>query len=286
MFAIGGRTHVLVIDDLGVEHAWPSSAIFRQFDQLRADHDPLGHVVRKLGFVLIVDRPGFVRLRLRPLLVSTRAVATLLYWLAERRPARGAIAWFDDGWHDEVCGGLRQLYRRLTALFQDSTEVPAPESYLATPRSLDAVLDPPGHLCAPLLETWLSGSREDLIASAQRLGLWQRAMVAVRDPAEGSFWFRHSGGALRIYGSEWSARAAGLRLREQPDRAYGRWIEQCCAAVDESEKARVELVHASVIGMDGQTRRWRYERLMLPFVAADGRRAVMSVSAGDPGPGR
>lgn len=280
-----GQAQYLVIDDCGEEHFWPSATIFREFDGLRSDCDPLAYAVRNLGFVLIIDRPGFLRLRLRPLLVSSRAVAALLYWLAERRPARSAIAWFDDVWHDEVCGGPKQLYSRLTEILNASTGNLLAEPYLATRRSMDTVLDQPGHPFAPLLKTWLRSSREDLMASAQRQGLWQRAMVAERDPASGEFCFRHSGGSIQLYGAEWSAQAAGRRLSEQPDAAYGRWIDRGCAAVDESGTARVELVHATV-SAGRQVRRWRYERLLLPFEAADSRRVVMSISARDPGPGR
>jgi hypothetical protein len=282
----GGQAQYLVIDDCGEEHFWPSAAIFREFDGLRTDCDPLSYAVRNLGFVLIIDRPDFLRLRLRPLLVSSRAVAALLYWLAERRPARSAIAWFDHTWHDEVCGGPKQLYARLTEILNSSTRSRLDEPYLATRRSMDTVLDQPGHPFALLLKTWLRSSREDLIASAQRQGLWERAMVAERDPATGDFCFLHSGGSIQLYGAEWSAKAAGRRLSEQPDAAYGRWIEQGCRAVDEARMARVELVHAAVSGAGGQVRRWRYERLLLPFEAADSRRVVMSITARDPGPGR
>jgi hypothetical protein len=286
MVSAGGQAQYVVIDDLGEEHPWPSTRIFNEFECIRADYDPLAYAVRNLGFVLIVDRPGFLRLRLRPLLVSSRAVAATFYALAERRPARSAIAWFDDAWHDEVCGGPKQLYRRLTELLHSSTRNFVAESFLATRRSLDAVLNPPGHPFAPLLTSWLKGSREDLMASAQRQGLWERAMVAERDPTSNVFRFRHSGGSIQLYGSEWRDKAVGRRISEQPDRLYGQWIEDGCAAVDESGTARVELVHAAVTAGDGQVRRWRYERLMLPFADADGRRLVMSVSARDPGPGR
>jgi hypothetical protein len=280
------HAHYLLIDDLGEEHTWPSSAMLREFAQLQPDYDPLDYAVRNLGFVLIIDRAGSLRLRLRPLLVSSRAIAALLYWLAERRPARSALSWFDETWHDEVCGGPKQLYQRLTELLHNSTRSVVSEPYLATRRNMDAILDPPGHPFAPLLQAWMRGSREDLLDSAQQQGLWQRAMVAERDPDSGGFRFRHSGGSIQLYGAEWTGKAAGKRLGEQPDGVYGNWIEQGCAAVDDAETARVELVHAAVMGGDRQIRRWRYERLMLPFTARDGRRVVMSISARDPGPGR
>ncbi|HEX2116590.1 MAG TPA: hypothetical protein VHM01_19470 [Alphaproteobacteria bacterium] len=286
MASAGGHAQYLLIDDLGEEHPWPSSRIFKEFDAARADYDPLAYAVRNLGFVLIVERPGFLRLRLRPLLVSSRAVAAMFYCLAERRPPRSAIAWFDDAWHDELCGGPKHLYRRLTEILHRSARSFVAEPFLATRRSLDAVLNPPGHPFAPLLKSWLNGSRDDLLVSAQQQGLWERAMVAEQDPVTGVFRFRHSGGSIQLYGSEWSDKAVGRRVSEQPDSAYGRWIEDGCAAVNETNDARVELVHAAVTRSDGEVHRWRYERLMLPFKAVDGRRMVMSVSARDPGPGR
>jgi len=276
----------LVIDDLGEEEPWPSARILRQLDCARADFDVLDYAVRNLGYVLIIDRPDFLRLRMRPLLVSSRAVAALFYYLAERRPRRAAISWFDDAWRDEVCGDTKTLFRRVSEILHASVGAAVPEPFIATRRSLETILTPAGHPFAPLLRCWIAGSRGDLLGAVKAVGLWDRAMVAQRNPERGHFVFRHSGGAIQLYGGAWGERAIGRRLSEQPDHEYGRWIEQGCAAVDESRVARCELVHATVRRSDGEVRRWRYERLMLPFQTADGRRAVLSVPARDPGPGR
>jgi hypothetical protein len=278
--------HTIVIDDRGEEEPWPSARILKDIDPAHADFDAVDFAVRNLGYVLIVDRPDFVRVRLRPLLTSSRAVAALYFYLAERSPPRAAIAWFDDAWHDEVCGNAKALIARLTSLLHGSTRVPVPEPHIATRRSLDTVLNPDGHPFAPLLRAWLKGSRDELQAVAREYGLWDRANIAERDPDRGDFFFRHVGKAIQVYSPEWGTRAVGRRLSEQPDSAYGRWIEAGCAAADDSRMARCELVHASVAWRGGEVRRWRYERLMLPFEAADGRRMVMSISARDPGPGR
>lgn len=279
-------TTTRVIDDRGEEEPWPSVRILKDLDMTRADFDAADYVVRNLGYVLIVDRPDFVRLRLRPLLVSSRTVAGLFYYLAERRPRRAAIAWYGDAWHDEVCGNAKDLFARLTELLHGSTRGPMPEPHIATRRSMDTVLSPAGHPFAPLLRAWLKGSRDDLLAAAREYGLWDRANVVERDPVRGDFFFRHVGKAIQVYSPEWGSRAVGRRLGEQPDSAYGKWIEAGCAAVDDTRVARCDLVHASVAWRDGEVRRWRYERLMLPFEMAGGRRVVMSISARDPGPGR
>jgi hypothetical protein len=279
-------TTTRVIDDRGEDEPWPSVRILKDLDLRRVDFDAADFVVRNLGYVLIVDRSDFVRVRLRPLLVSSRTVAGLFYYLAERRPRRAAIAWFGDAWHDEVCGNIKDLFARLSALLQASSRGPVAEPYIATKRSMDTLLAPPGHPFAPLLRAWLKGSRDDLLGTAREYGLWDRANVVERDPVRGDFFFRHVGKAIQVYSSEWGSRAVGRRLGEQPDSAYGKWIEAGCAAVDESGMARCDLVHASVAWRDGEMRRWRYERLMLPFETADARRVVMSISARDPGPGR
>jgi hypothetical protein len=283
---IDRHAHYLIIDDLGEEQPWPSAHILNELDSSRADFDTLDYIVRNLGYALIIDRPDFLRLRLRPLLVSSRTVAALFYYLAERSPQRTGISWFGDVWRDEVCGHPKDLFRRLTEILHASTRSDLTERFLSTRRSIDAILNPAGHAFAPLLRAWLKGSREDLIATARAHGLWDRAMLAERDPERGDFVFRHSGGAIQLYDAGWGGQAVGRRISEQPDGAYGRWIEQGCAAVDEARSARVELVHALVAGPDCEPQRWRYERLMLPFQGKDDRRVVMSISAPDPGPGR
>ena len=284
--AIERITRTLVIDDRGEQEPWPSRRILEGLGAANADFDAADYVVRNLGFVLIIDRPDFLRLRLRPLLVSGQAVAALFFYLAERAPRRAAIAWFGDAWHDEVCGNAKDLLARLSALLHTSTRGPVPEPYIATRRSMDTVLTQAGHPFAPLLRAWLKGSRDELLGAAREYGLWDRANVVERDPGRGDFVFRHVGKSIQVYSPDWGTRAVGRRLAEQPDSAYGRWIEAGCAAADDARMARCELVHASVNWRDGEMRRWRYERLMLPFETAEGRRVVMSISARDPGPGR
>jgi hypothetical protein len=277
----------LVIDDLGEERPWPSPHILRQLHCDGADFDALDYIVRNLGYVLIVDRPDFVRVRLRPMLVSSRTVAALYYSLAERRPRRTAISWMTERWNHEVCGEPKDLFRRLTDILHGSMRSDPPEPFIATPRSMETVLAPGGHPFAPLLRGWLKGSwRDDIMEAVRSHGLWDRAMLAERDGASGQFFFRHSGGSIQLYGGSWAEKAVGRRVADQPDPAYGQWIADGCAAVDEAKAARCELVHATVTRADGEVQRWRYERLMLPYQTADGRRLVLSVSARDPGPGR
>jgi hypothetical protein len=278
--------HTMVIDDRGEEEPWPSARILKDLAATHADFDAADYIVRNLGYVLVVDRHDFVRVRLRPLLVSSPAVAALFFYLAERRPRRAAISWFGDAWHDQVCGSSKDLLDRLSDLLHGSTRGPLPEPYIATRRSMDTVLTPAGHAFAPLLRAWLKGSRDDLLAVAREYGLWDRANVVERDPNRGDFVFRHVGKAIQVYSPEWGSRAVGRRLTEQPDSAYGQWIQDGCAAADDARMARCDLVHASVDWHNGEVRRWRYERLMLPFETADARRVVMSISARDPGPGR
>lgn len=284
---MGGVAHYLVIDDLGEERPWPSSRILSQLGCADADFDPLDYIVRNLGYVLIVDRPDFVRVRLRPMLVSSRTVAALYYRLAERRPRRAGISWMGERWHHEVCGDSKELFRRLTDILHGSMRSEPPEAIIATPRSLESVLAPGGHAFAPLLRSWIKGiSYDDILAVVRAHGLWDRAMLAERDGGTGQFVFRHSGGSLLLYGSSWAEKAVGRRIADQPDPVYGQWIADGCAAIDEAKTARCELVHAAIRRPDGQVQRWRYERLLLPCQASDGRRIVLTVSARDPGPGR
>lgn len=278
---------VLLIDDLGHERLWPSAELAAEHDCPEAEFDFPDHAVRRLGYILVVERLGFLRICMRPLLVSNRAVAALCYLLAERRPRRAAISWFDDEWRHEVCGTSRMLFRRIAEILDGSLHRPRAEPFFATRRSLQAILSPRGHRFEPLLRLWLEGARsEDLKTVLQASGLWDRAMIAHRDAGSGEFFFRHSGSAIQLYGAAWADVAVGRRIADQPDPAYGAWIAESCRAVDDNGEARCELVHANVRGPHGRRRQFRYERLVLSWQAPAGGRTVVSVSAADPGPGR
>ena len=273
----------ILIDDTGRELRWPeeSGRLFAAYGD--PDFDFPDYAVRNLGFISIAERADFVRVRLRPAFTGRRTEDSLLSFLTRRPCARAAVSWFDSGWRHEVCAGGAPLARRLQEILNggdaDGTERP----FLAAPRRIQSILRAERSPFAPVLRRWLDNARpDDIVEFLASCRLYDRAMIVERRPDSGHFVFRHSGHGIQLYASEWSRKAIGRYLHEQPDRAYGAWIADACRTVDERQVPRYELVTARVAPhADRTTRQWRYERLMLPWRDADGRHLVVSVSLRD-----
>lgn len=272
-------TDCFLIDDVGRERPWPGSRIRAELGGRAPDFDIADYAVRNLGYVAVAFSPRYLRVRLRPSLVSPPAAAALLTHIADRRPGRVAISWLAESWRHEVVGNTRTAIARLGAIFADGIGEGVDGRFVATRRSLGSVLATIRHPFAPLLNRWLDAALpDDLVTLLETHGLSHRSAIFERDGATGDFVFRHSGAGIRVYGAAWPGNALGRRLQDMPDPAYGQWIGATYRMVDDVQVARHELVHATIAGADRVRRRWRYERLLLPWRRSDGRRLLLTVS--------
>lgn len=270
----------LFIDDRGLQterRRWSTEPT-----RTRATADPL---VCDRGFIEIRDKSEGLQVRLRPLIVSGAAVAALLFYLAERRPNRCAIIWLDRSWHFRICTDARSLISTVATIIETSARLTLPQPFIATPRNLQPAFQD-GHPFEPLLRLWLQErSNEKVLEFLATCGLRDRAMIAEQNGDSGSFRLRHFGRAIRLYDPSWTNAAVGRRVRDQPDAAYGAWIEDGCREATRSQSPRYELVNALVRASPGQPKQWRYERLVLPWMSKSGRPVVISVSLPDRAPG-
>jgi hypothetical protein len=275
-----------LIDDAGRILRWPEDS--RRLAPARSpDFDFPDYAVRNLGFIAIAEREGSVRIRLRPRFCSHRTVAALLAYLSHRPHGRIGITYFVHDWKHEVCTSGRPLERRLIEILGAGDEETGEPPFVAVPRRVTTLLRMGDSPFAPLLRRWLDNlPPEGMAGFLESCGLLDRSMIVERMPDSGHFVFRHSGRGIQLYPSGWSSAAAGRYLHDQPDHAYGRWIDAACRSVDDCQVPRFELISARVAPAGGRpARQWRYERLMLPWRAADGRHLVVSVSQRDQAPG-
>jgi hypothetical protein len=271
----------ILIDDFGRVLRWPEDSRGVDAAYRDRDFDFPDYAVRNLGFVMIAERKDFLRIRLRPSFAGHRTAMALLSFIAERAPARAAISHLGSVWRDEVCSGSA-LPRRLTELLGDSSGATGDPPFLAVPRRIAGMLRDPGSPFAPVLRRWVDHVQPgDIAAFLADSQLYGRAMIVQRLPDTGHFVFRHSGHRIQLYQATWAQSAIGRRLQDQPDEAYGRWIADACREVDDRQVPHFELITARVRQHDGRHRRWRYERLMLPWRDGEGRRFVVSVSLRD-----
>jgi hypothetical protein len=277
----------ILIDDLGRELRWPDECRRVASTYRDPDFDFPDYAARNLGFVMITERKGSLRIRFRPAFAGHRTIMSLLSFAARRTESRAAISYFGSAWRHEVCAGP-SLQQRLAEISSDPAEAADMQPYLAVPRRISVMLHDADNPFAPVLRRWLDNMQpEGLVELLASCRLYDRSMIVERKADSGHFVFRHSGRAIGLYPSGWAQRAIGRPLHDQPDHAYGRWIAEACRAVDDRQVPRYELITASVSPDDGGSpRRWRYERLMLPWRDASGRHLVVSVSLRDEPRGR
>jgi hypothetical protein len=234
--------------------------------------------VRNLGYVSLVEARGSTRVWLRPLLVAEATAAALIDRVASYPCQRYVISYLDGAWQHEICGRRDAAVRSLAAHLGDCAPGELPEPFMATRRSIQAILSSHRDPLSPLLNLWMDGAYpDDLPGLLRRLGLYDRAMIVEREPTGGRFVFRHSGQGIELYDSAWPRAAVGRRVEDQPDRAYGRWIAAACTDIDAHQVPRYELVHAMIGGPDGPRQTWRYERLMVPW-RVQSKRMVVSIT--------
>jgi hypothetical protein len=272
----------ILIDDAGRERQWPGAQRGAAFGYRDPDFDFPAYAVRNLGHVMIAARHGTMRLRMRPVFVGHRTLDAVMAHLASHRPSRVAISYFDTAWHHEVGGDAHAAATRLHAIIEASARRDGSQPFVAARRNIAGVLHTASEPLAPVLRRWLDGAPpEGLAAFLASCGLYDRTMIAEREGDTGRFVFRHSGQSIRLYGRSWNGTVVGRHVQDQPDPAYGAWIDAACRRVDECQVPRYELVTAQVDRPDAAARQWRYERLMLPWPGADGRRLVLSISLRD-----
>ena len=272
----------ILIDDAGRERQWPGVQRGAAFGYRDPDFDFPAYAVRNLGHVMIVALHRTVRIRMRPIFVGHRTLDAVMAHLASCHPSRVAISYFDTSWHHELVGDERTAGPRLRAIIEACARKEDGQPFVAARRNIAGVLHKASEPLAPVLRRWLDGAPpEGLAAFLESCGLYDRTMIVERESDTGRFVFRHSGQRIRLYGRSWNGTAVGRRVEDQPDPAYGAWIDGACRRVDECQVPRYELVTAQVERPGAVARQWRYERLMLPWRGAEGRRLVLSVSLRD-----
>jgi len=83
--------------------------------------------------------------------------------------------------------------------------------------------------------------------------------------------------------SYWESDMRGVRVRDQPDLAYGNWVENSYRDADEMDQPLVEAVDVTIDWPREGLCRHRYWRVMAPFHFDDGQRVVLGATINDVG---
>jgi hypothetical protein len=272
----------IVFDDSG--EIWDGKS-YRLAEMLQASvygEDLLNYAVKNLGFVVVNDGKGSLRIRVRPKVVSPMAFSGLLYWLLERPAERVLVSIMDQGgWSHEMFGQKQDAVNRLLQCCGPTYEDRAGE-FLRERR--DPAQLPSSSPLRGLLNIWSETFHLD-----QREQLWSitrealKGRYALLESTERSpnLVFQEIGPGFLSFNDTWLSQAPGLRLEDQIDFAYGKWLASTYKDAMSAGGPCLEDVDAIINRPDGGRRRVRYRRLILTGQKKKGPLSVLSASVID-----
>jgi hypothetical protein len=272
----------LLFDDRGELWEGGSARLADALGASIAGEELANYAVRNLGFVAVSQTSTMARIRLRPSIVSPVAFSALLYWLHDCAKERFVLSFLESEWSHEVLGGLDDVVRRLLQRI-DARCSDREGDFLQAPRPLH-------HLCSAsplraMLEIWSeSGGRYD----RERLHpLLEKALggrfVLVERPSHSSHLvIKDIGSGLRKPAQHWLARSIGLRVEDQPDYAYGKWVARSYRDVIDSGEPDLGDVDAVLSFPQASRQSFRYRRLLLPFRTTDDSAMLLGATVTDP----
>jgi hypothetical protein len=244
--------------------------------------DLTNYAVRNLGFIAVSQTESMARIRLRPSIVSPVAFSALLYWLHDRPKDRFVLSFLESEWSHEVLGARDDVVRKLM-LRIDARGSDREGDFLQAPRALHTL--PTSSPLRAVLNIW---SETEGVFDASRLHpLLERALdgrfVLVEARTDSSnLLIKDIGSGLRKPAQHWLARSIGLRVEDQPDYAYGKWVARSYRDVINSGEPDLGDVDAVISWPQASRQTFRYRRLLLPFRTTGDSAMLLGATLADP----
>ena len=207
------------------------------------------------------------------------AFSGLLYWLLERPVERVLVSIMDKGgWSHELFGEKQDAVNGLLRSCGPTYEDRAGE-FLRKRRDLAQL--PSSSPLRGLLNIWSEtfhlDQREQLwsITREALKGRYALLKLTERSP---NLVFQEIGPGFLSFNDTWLSQAPGLRLEDQIDFAYGKWLASTYKDAMNAGGPCLEDVDAIINRPDGGRRRVRYRRLILTGQKKKGPLSVLSAS--------
>jgi hypothetical protein len=236
------------------------------------------YAVRNLGYVSVSESNGSVRVRLRPAAVSPIAFSALCYYLVDSKPERIVLSRLDQDWSHEFIGRDVSVLRRLVDAVPVSHADRAGD-FVSQVKSVDGIA--PSNPLSALLKAWREVGKPLNYESIARLldqGMSGRYVMVQTGETNSDVFLRAVGPGFLSYDDDWRARARGLRVEDQPDYFYGRWVAQAYRDTTSLGEPRLEDVDAIVTTPRIGRSRVRYTRLIVPIKLHSGAECLLGAS--------
>jgi hypothetical protein len=260
-----------LIDPRGHWWRWPSATLAEQLGYTDPDFDLAGYATRNLGFVSLLVEEAATLLQFRAGAITREALDSLKPYLAKavtKTPV--ALVFYASGWLEEIYVDAAPLLARMDEL-----------SALSEPRMRDQFIRR-----AHQPRDWLYHAHKDLTGLFE---LWrfvdgvfdlpvQRflqtsgliARTVILDGNRDDMPVAHGGSGISVYDSFSFTRTVGRSIADQPDQAYGQWVAQAYRECRLSGMPQIDDIDAIIDEPGHDTRRRRYQRLILRWQRPNG----------------
>jgi hypothetical protein len=260
---------LLLIDDQGEVWRGESRKLRDAFDSPFSGGEFIEYAIKNLGFIAVNVYGSSCQIRLRPKFLGDMTREALRRWLKDRRVDRIVLSHFDSAWIDELIVP-QALDTRLDAL--SPKRATRTDDFLLRALPIEnaprMVVDNTHLVVADIMKSWPTLLREYDTANLLRLlrVAFNEQFVIVQRPNGGDrVLFSEFGDQMYWRYDTWRECAIGAPISEQPDRAYGRWINESYKVAMGSAKPSYEAVDAILQWPDIGRARRRYRRILFPF---------------------
>ena len=271
----------ILIDEKG--HPWPDRSweLVRRLGRIDAALDISTFAVRERGFIHIRPQENGARVAVRVGGFGLETLAGALYELKERRFPRIILTMLSDGdCFYEMLGGAWEFAERAERLLAGGAAAPR-YPWLAAERDLAALGLPAFAQVRPLLELWRSrrGSLPDELDTAVARAELLHRMILVRQlPRSSRLVFAHFGAGIECRPVGESEQLIDRDVHDHHDRAYGAWVETAYREAVLAGRPHLRSIRARIKVSDTVVAAGRYDRLILPWRAADGGCFALGIS--------
>ena len=280
---MNGIVSTLLIDKHGNVLDAASDTIRARFGITKYSNSVERFLIRNSGYIACRLARDSAVVTFAPINISLQACLSVSRLLNDHSPHRIALAWYKDGWHQEMLTGHRAARARLLRIIFDSRS-PNTARYFSRTCQPDGLAD--DNSLARLLAFWqLRGQKIDVVNDAQALANCTngRYLAIARNSDDGSIYFSAMGSGWSIYDESWPERTIGQRVEHQPDLAYGKWVAGCYEHALITNKPHVTDNDVFVTApFSDKPRRVGYQRLTLPITDRHGRPGLLSATRLDP----
>jgi hypothetical protein len=252
-------------------------SLMRALDYPHPDSDLRLYAIRNFGWMRIRTKPGLVRLQLRPMAFTRAAYEAAIRLMTDEERAIFVFDREEAMPVTDVVRNFNDAAAHLEDLMSFAGESSCRSSFFSEALSLGRLRHPKRRVLRDLAITWrrargfLSG---DLLEPFREVNSRERFVLVRTAGRHGTI--QHFGHGITCFGP--TEPLVGRDIEDQPDPIYGENTARGFHEVHLAAVPRLELVDSVIRPPGRPVQRARYDRLLLPWRAADGRGFVSSTS--------